>query len=156
MTSAHFHLMLNHLPVLGSLFGVALLGVAVRRKSAELTHAGLVTLVIAALAAIPAFLTGEGAEHAVEHLPGVGESLIERHADMAGVALAFLEIAGGLALATLILERVGRAHRALAPATLAVAAIASVLMGYTALLGGEIRHTEIRGGTAASAPASND
>ena len=154
MNTVHLHLMLTHVPVLGTFFGLTLLGTAVLLRSSDVTRAGLATLVLSALSAIPAFLTGEGAEHAVEHLAGVGEKVIEAHESAAGVALAALELAGALALATLVLTRIGRAHRALVPATLVVALVAGGLMGYTALLGGRIRHTEIRGAETARGSAT--
>jgi hypothetical protein len=119
MSPAHLHLVLNHIPVLGTLFGLALLGYARYRREDAVTRAALGTFVVVALLALPAYFTGEPAEEAVEHAPGVAEQAIETH-EAAGAALA-------------------------------VAVATAGLMAWTANLGGQIRHPEIR--AAASLPS---
>jgi hypothetical protein len=79
MNWAYVHLALNHLPVIGAIFGVLLLLLALLRKSEELKRVSLGVFVITALLALPIYFTGEPAEEVVEHLPGVAEPLIERH-----------------------------------------------------------------------------
>ena len=61
MNVAHLHLMLNHIPVVGMGFGLALVGLALLRKSEELKRISLGFLIVIALLAIPAYLTGEQA-----------------------------------------------------------------------------------------------
>ncbi len=53
MNYAHVHLLLNHLPVVGALFGLLLLVVAILHNSGELKKAGLWIFVILALISIP-------------------------------------------------------------------------------------------------------
>ena len=55
MNPAHLHLMLNHIPVLGTAFCMAL-GWALIQKSEELKRVSLGAFVIVALLAIPAYL----------------------------------------------------------------------------------------------------
>jgi hypothetical protein len=74
---------LNHIPILGTVLGFLLLSVAVARKSGELKRVSLAVFVITAVVALPVYFTGEPAEEIVEHLPGVSESLIERHEEAA-------------------------------------------------------------------------
>lgn len=62
MNPAHLHLMLNHIPVLGTAFCMVLVGSALIQKSEELKRVSLGAFVIVALLAIPAYLTGEPAE----------------------------------------------------------------------------------------------
>jgi uncharacterized membrane protein len=146
MNWAHLHLMLNHLPVVGSLFAVGLVLYAVLRKSPELQKAGLGLLVVVALTALPAFLTGEPAEHAVEELPGVSEEAIEHHEEAASLALAAALVTGAVAAVGLALSRregVPSRRLVLVCAVLALGTLA--LMGRTANLGGRIRHPEIAG-----------
>ena len=109
MNWAHVHLMLNHLPVLGTVFGLALLAWAMLRRDETLQRAALATFVLTALAAIPVFLTGEPSEEMVEHLTGTAEQAIEAHEDAAVVALVAVEVLGALAIATLLLFRKRRA-----------------------------------------------
>ena len=83
MNSAHLHLLLNHIPILGSAFALVLLGWGLLRRSEPIARVGLATLVLAALFAIPTYLTGGAAEHLVEDLPGISEAAIHPHEDAA-------------------------------------------------------------------------
>ena len=78
MNAIHFHLMLNHIPVLGTAFGLVLLVFSLWRKSEELKKASLVIFLISALVAVPVYLTGEPAEDAVKPLAGVSRPVIEQ------------------------------------------------------------------------------
>jgi len=145
MNWAHVHLMLNHLPVVGTVFGVLLLLLALLRKSEELKRVSLGIFVLTALLALPVYFTGEPAEKVVEHLPGVTEPLIEEHEDAALFALLMAAGTGVVALAGLILFR--RAERLpgwIVGAALVLSLATSGLMGWTANRGGRIRYTEIR------------
>ena len=75
--------MLNHVPVLGTAFGLGLVGWALLRRSEELKRISLGIFIIVALLAIPAYLTGEPTEELVENLPGVSKSSIEQHEEAA-------------------------------------------------------------------------
>ena len=158
MNTAYLHLLLNHLPVIGAIFGLVLLLWAMLQKSKELQSAGLGVFVLAALAAVPVYLSGEPAEKMVEYLPGVAESFIESHEKAALMALIAVVVTGVVSLAGLILHRrVEKYPGYVAPVVLALAAITSGLMGWTANLGGQIRHTEIRTGSATlTSPEGNN
>ena len=71
MSPTHLHLLLNHVPVLGTAFGLGLLVFGMGRKSQELKKTALGVFVIVALLAVPAYLTGEPAEDGVQGLPGI-------------------------------------------------------------------------------------
>lgn len=146
MNQAHLHLVLNHLPILGTLFGILVLLAGFLFKQGSVRQTGLGLFVFSALVAIPAFLTGEGAEDAVEGLPGVGENLIERHEDLANFFLWTVIGLGVLALASLLASLNGwKAASLLSMITLVVALGTMVLAQQVGTSGGEIRHTEIRG-----------
>lgn len=148
MNWAHVHLMLNHLPVLGTIFGLALLAWAVVRRNEVLQRAALATFVLAALAAIPVFLTGEPAEELVENLAGTAEAAIEAHEEVAEIALIAMEALGAMALAALVLFRKRALPRPLAGAALVFALATAGWLAQTANLGGRIRHAELRENTA--------
>ena len=105
MNPVHLHLILTHVPVLGTLFAVVLLGIGVARRSDELKKIALWSFAVFAALSIPLFLTGEPAEEAVEHLPGVSKSAIETHEDVAKVAFAVILSLGAIALAGLAFFR---------------------------------------------------
>lgn len=145
MNEAHIHLLFNHSPILGSLFGGVLLLVAVLRRNEVLIRAGLVALLVAAALAIPTQLTGEGAEEVVEDRPGVSEALIKEHEEAADGAFWAIEITAGLALISLLLLSRDHARaRLLTRLTLAGAVVSFGLLARTGSLGGQIMHPEIR------------
>ena len=79
MSSIHLHLLLNHVPVIGAVLGLALLGVAFLRRSDELGKFALGAFAFLGAVSVVVFLTGETAEELVEKLPGFSEALTERH-----------------------------------------------------------------------------
>ena len=58
--NAHWHLIVNHLPVLGVPFGAGLLGIGLLFGRTTLQRAGLAVLVLAGLAAVGVALSREG------------------------------------------------------------------------------------------------
>ena len=156
MNGAHWHLLLNHLPILGTLFGILLLLFAWVRKSDEIRKVSLGIFVLNAICAVPAYLTGEPAEEMVEHLPGVSKALIENHESAALVALSAAVATGVVALVALLLSRKAKPLPTwLMLATLFLALATGGMMARAGNLGGEIRHTEIRSG-ANAAPANGE
>lgn len=157
MDLTHLHLVLNHIPVVGSLCGLGLLAFALWRSSEDIKRAALGVLVISALVAIPAYMTGEPAEDGTRGLPGVSKAIVERHEEAAGFALGGVLALGALGLVGLIWFRGKRVMPLwFGGITLAGALIVSGLMAWTARLGGEVRHTEIRSGAAASLNLEHD
>jgi uncharacterized membrane protein len=144
MNLPHIHLMLNHVPVLGTLFGLVLLAWGLMRHNDSLQRAALLTFTVVALIAIPVYLTGEPAEDAVEHLAGTAESAIEPHEDAALVSFVAMELLGALALGALLLSRTRFNPALVVRGALAVAIITGGLMAWTANLGGRIRHSELQ------------
>lgn len=148
--AAHWHLVLNHLPVVGSLAALLLLAWAFIKNTDESKRIGLTALVLVALVSIPAFLTGEPAEGPLKGLPGISKRWMSNHEEMAEVALWVAVGAGALALGVLLFFRKARpiprwSIGGMVLVTLAVCA----LMGRTANYGGKISHPEILSGAGA-------
>ena len=157
MSWAHIHLALNHVPVIGLLIVLLLLAVATLRRSTELTRVSYGLLVLLAATAVVVYLTGEPAEELIEDLPGFSEALVEEHEEVALLATIGMVVLGLVALVGLIRFRPPR----IAPAwygrgVLFLALLMGGVMLWTANLGGQIRHSEIRSGSAAGTedPAS--
>jgi hypothetical protein len=154
MNPSHLHLMLNHVPVVGVPLVAALLAWAMFRGSRELYRTAMGAAVIVAALTYPVFLTGEPAEERVEDSAWASRNLIHQHEERAEMALTAVLVTGALAAFGLWQSRGGReAPRLLAGLTLAGLAVGSVLLAWTALAGGPIRHDEIRPATASAAPA---
>ena len=141
MNEAHLHLLLNHTPILGSLFGLLVLGVGVAKANGPVIRTGLTTLLASALLCLPTQLTGEGAEEVVEKLPGISHQLIQAHEAAAELGFWALEFTGVFALLALLRPKRERLFILL---TLAGALISFGLLARAGNLGGQIRHTEIR------------
>src|SRR5690242_10284681 len=144
MNIVHLHLLLNHFPVIGAIIGALLLAVALLRRSSELAKISLAFLAVIGAASVVVFLTGEPAQEALEKLPGFSERLVDRHEDVALVATFVTGVIGALALGAMILYRRRAVPRWLTLLVLVCAVGSSAVMGYTAYLGGQIRHTELR------------
>ena len=143
MNTGHLHLMLTHVPVVGTIFALLLLGAGFLRRSDELKKAALWSFAIFAVVTIPVFLTGEPAEELVERLPGVSKSAIETHEDVAKIAFGAILSLGTCALGCLAFLRSRAVPQWLALSVFTLALITSGLFGWTANLGGKVRHTEI-------------
>jgi hypothetical protein len=151
MSLVHLHLMLNHAPVIGTVFAALLLAVGALRHSDELTKVAFGFLVLLGAVTALVFATGGPAEHAIEKLPAFSREITERHDDAAVAATAMMVAIGILALIALVVYR-QRAIPRRVTATAVVAVLAAVgVVGYVANLGGQIRHTEIRTGAASAA-----
>lgn len=146
MTLVHIHLALTHVPVVGISLCTVLLLIAWRKKSAELARIAKTLVVAIALVSWVPYFTGEAAEDAVEHLPGVREAAIETHEDAALVALVMVQLLGVASLLDLLWNRGTRVTDRRKTVGIALAAVlASLTLAWTANLGGKIRHTELTG-----------
>ncbi|HKN64773.1 MAG TPA: hypothetical protein VJW73_00765 [Gemmatimonadaceae bacterium] len=144
MNIVHLHLLLNHFPVIGAIISALLLAVALLRRSSELAKISLAFLALIGAMSVVVFLTGDPAQDALEKLPGFSERLADRHEDAALVATVVTGVIGALALGAMIVYRQRAVPRWLTMLVLVCAVGASAMMGYTAYLGGQIRHTELR------------
>src|SRR3981081_3807575 len=101
MNFVHLHLLLNHLPVIGSIVGCGLLLISLFGKNDDLRRASLMIFAAMALIAIPVFASGKGAQLMLQGKPGISDAFVQRHEGAAMLALWFLEVTGAFALAGL-------------------------------------------------------
>lgn len=149
MNAAHVHLLLNHIPILGTIFGLLVLGYGMLRKSDEIQKTSLGVFVITALLTIPVYLAGDGAAEIVGNLPGVSTAIIQQHDKAATITLIAIEILGAVSLFGLLLSWCSRDLRNwMTLGVLILAMISGGLGAWTGSIGGQIRHTEIREGVA--------
>ena len=147
MNAPHWHLALNHFPVVGMLFATGLLAFALWRKSEELVRTAFGFFIAVALTAVPVYLTGEPAAISIMDAPGFDEALVKTHERAAAFGLSAAILLGALALAGLLFFRKAPAlPRWLTWLVLALALVATAIFGQVANHGGKIRHPEIRSG----------
>ena len=145
MDFPHLHLLLNHFPIIGTMVGAGLFLISFLLRAEDVRRSSLIVFVAMALLAIPAFITGVGAQEKMVADSSISNTLIQRHEGAAELAIWFMEITGALAAAAL-----WRSIRKTSPARWSKAAIlvfslATVgLMARTGNTGGEIRHLEVR------------
>jgi len=152
---AHLHLLLNHVPTVGSVVALGLLLLAFARRDESLKLAGLEVLFVIALLTLPAYLTGAAANQQIRKLPEVSELAVRVHQDAALAGFTVTEFAGFVAwIALWQARRRGRASRGLVTASTLLLAVSLALMARAATLGGDIRHPEVRADAPADAAAS--
>jgi hypothetical protein len=159
----HWHLLFNHLPVVGGMFSMLLLIYAMARRNAELKRAALLCWIVVAIVAFVSDQTGGPAARTVRDLPGVNKPMIREHAEAAEYAGILSYVMGGLGLVGLIMAarrkeikldtanghavEAYRRHKDppqwLMLLALVVGLVQVFAMLRTANLGGEIRHPEI-------------
>lgn len=159
MNAPHWHLAINHLPVVGVFLVMLLLGYALVRGRGELYGVSLGALVLLALVTVPVFFTGRSADEALMEIPDVDDKLIHLHEAAANIAFIGVGVLGVVALAVLWFGRsLPHVSRGMAAIVFVLALAETALMGRAANLGGNIRHPEIRAMAPAteSAPARDE
>lgn len=149
MNDAHLHLLVNHLPIIGTIFGLGILIAGIFFKNNAVKNVSYVIFIVAATFAAISMSTGEGAEELVEDLPSVGKQIIHEHEEMAEKLAIILYVLGVISLLGLYTNFKNHSKAKLMSfLALVIAAIAVFLAQQTGTSGGEIRHTEIRSGNA--------
>ncbi|WP_396183938.1 hypothetical protein [Flavobacterium sp.] len=145
MNDAHLHLVVNHFPIIGTIFGLGILIAGLIFKNQTLKNTAFVLFIIAAAFGFASMNTGEGAEEIAEKLPGVTDQLIETHEELAETFSLFLYATGLMSLISLFLAyKKSAIAKFTTLATVGVAIVAVFFAQQTGTSGGEIRHTEIR------------
>jgi uncharacterized membrane protein len=144
MNFAHIHLILNHIPVVGIPVALLFLVYGFLKRNLEIQKCALWVLVGLALVTLPVYFTGDPAEKVIKHFPEVRKTFIEPHEEAAEFSLIVTLISGAVALVALLFQKEERKFRVLNVVVIAVSVLAMASLAYTASLGGEIRHTELR------------
>ncbi len=145
MNAAHFHLSVNHLPIILPIAGVIVLLIGYFTKSEIVKRTAYFIFILGAIATIPAFGSGEGAEEFIEKMQGIDKKFIHEHEEKAEVFAVFSYLLGFLSLITLWLSWKKNSFARYFSYLIAILAIAVIFFAkQTGTSGGEIRHTEIR------------
>jgi uncharacterized membrane protein len=155
INSAYLHLVVTHVPVVGTFFGLCLFFYALCKRSEELKRAGLLALFFAALLALPAYLSGQPAVDLLKRMmPGMTMDTCDQHMEVGILALVGSMVLGVASLAGLLLFRKGKPLPAYFAAVVLILGLISFgVMAWTANLGARIRHNEIRNFSADAARA---
>lgn len=146
LSAVHLHLMLNHLPLFGSVFLIVALIWGFVTHSRAIVRMALWLAVVLGPITFVVMKTGDGAEDAVERvIPRADRPLIHDHEEAGEVAnwvaLATMAVAAG---ALWLTRRREDARSAASVAALVMLIATFGVVAYAALEGGQIRHTELR------------
>lgn len=145
MNDAHLHMVVNHFPIIGTIFGFGILIVGLVLKNKTLLNTSYVLFIVAAVFGAISMGTGEGAEELVEDMPNIGKQIIHKHEEFAEKLATLLYVLGILSLVGLYLNFKNNTKAKLVSfLVLGIATAGLFLVQKVGTSGGEIRHTEIR------------
>jgi hypothetical protein len=145
MNLAHVHIVLNHVPSLGSFAGLLLLAAGIYKKDEAVKQFAYSVLVLITMAVLPTYITGAEAQRLVSKSPSYAAGMFQLHQNAAMITLLIMTVAGMFAwFGIWEHRRLGRSGSVTTMGTLilTMAGVASVLV--TASIGGKINHFEIR------------
>src|SRR6476661_626776 len=102
MNASQIHLALTHVPVVLSFIGLVILSIGLLKKNETITKTSFYLLLAAGIFTVPVYFTGEGTEEIVENIPGVSESIISKHEDVANLTLVAISITALMALSGIL------------------------------------------------------
>ncbi len=145
MNDAHLHMVVNHFPIIGTIFGLGILIVGLILKNNSVKNTAYWVFIIAAIFAFAAAYTGDGAEEIVEDMPNIGNQIIHEHEELADKFALIMYVTGFFSLMSLLANvKNHKFAKLLSFITLTLALVAAILSKSVGTSGGEIRHTEIR------------
>jgi uncharacterized membrane protein len=144
MNDAYLHLIINHVPIFSTLFGLLILAWGLFKKSSSIQNIAMVLFIVGAVSSYLAVESGEGAEEIVEdYNTQVSHDTIHNHEEAAEVTLWFSIITGALSVLALFSNfNNKRITNALMGVILVAALSTFVSLSYTAYEGGKINHPE--------------
>lgn len=145
MNAAHFHLSVNHLPIILPIVGLIVLLTGYFTKSEIVKRTAYFLFILGAIFTVPAFGSGEGAEEFIEKMQGIDRKFIHEHEEKAEVFAIFSYLLGVISLITLWLSWKKNSLAKYLSYFIAILALLAIFFAkQTGTSGGEIRHSEIR------------
>jgi uncharacterized membrane protein len=145
MNGAHYHLVLNHLPIIIPIVGLLVLIGGFIVKSEIVKRTAYCIFILGAIAAFAAIATGEGAEDVVKQIDEISKSLIHEHEEKAEVFALLSYILGITSILALWSNWKKKSYtNYIGYAIIAYALVVLYFAQQTGTTGGEIRHSEIR------------
>jgi hypothetical protein len=144
MNAPHLHLILNHVPTIGTAIALGLLLLSLLRRQEALTRVSLEVFYVLALVTLPAYLSGVATGLQLEQMPDVSVEAIRKHHDGALVGFALMLLTGLSSwLGLWHWRRVSRPSGINVGIVLVLSLLTLTTMAGTATMGGEIRHPEM-------------
>jgi len=142
----YIHVVLNHLPIYGTMLGALALAISLilRSRTAQIT--ALILTLIAGASAYPVFVTGQRSYKTIRGVSDdAGADWLDEHMDRAEKTIGVFYFLAALAIAGLLVPiKWPKSAFPLAALTLVVAILCSGIAVYIAQTGGRVRHPEFR------------
>jgi uncharacterized membrane protein len=151
MNGAHWHLIVNHFPIILPVVGAIVMSVGLILKSDIIKRTAFVIFIFSAFATIAAMSTGESAENVIENIAEIDKNYIESHEEKAEIFALLSYILGSVSLLGIWANfKTKKISTIITIATLLLSIVVLFFAKETGTTGGEIRHTEIRNSNAVS------
>lgn len=145
MNAAHFHLVVNHLPIIFPIVGIIILLTGLTFKSDAVIRTAFLVFVLGAASSLAAMNSGEGAEDILKQMNSINVDYIERHEDAAELFAVLSYLLGGLSLIGLWASfKMQSLAKIISIAALLFAGVVIFFARDAGTTGGEISHPEIR------------
>jgi uncharacterized membrane protein len=155
MNEAHLHMVVNHFPIIGSIFGLGILVISLIIKNKSVQNVAYGLFILSALFGAISMATGEGAEEIAENLPDVTHQIIHEHEEMAEKLAILLYALGSLSILGAYLDNKKHPLSKFVTYVVLIISVGTVFFAVqTGTTGGEVRHTEIRTDSTTSLPVS--
>ncbi|MBF6652761.1 hypothetical protein HUE46_13530 [Flavobacterium columnare] len=143
MNSAYFHLLVNHFPIIGLFFGIAILIYGIFKKNPLVLNIAYILFIFSMIMGKISMITGDKAEHFLEKTTDFSHNLIEVHKEKAEIFMKIVYLSGLTSIMGLIAH--AKKHPKAYLATLFVLIIGSIGILFSIPVGtsgGKICHTE--------------
>jgi hypothetical protein len=142
----YIHVVLNHLPIYGTILGALALAISLILRSRAAQVTALIITLIAGASAYPVFVTGQRAYKAIRGMADdAGADVLDEHMDRAEKTIGVFYFLAALAIAGLLVPiKWPKSAFLLTALTLVVAILCSGIAVYIAQPGGRVRHPEFR------------
>ena len=142
----YIHVLLNHLPIYGTIFGALALTISLMLRSRAAQITALILTLIAGASAYPVFISGQRAYKTIRDMSDDdGAEWLDEHMDRAEKTIGAFYSLAALAVAGLLVPiKWPKSAVPLAALTLVVAILCSGIAVYIAQPGGRVRHPEFR------------
>ena len=142
----YIHVVLNHLPIYGTMLGALALAVSLLLRSRSAQIIDLLLTLIGGASSYPVFVTGQRAYKSIRSVSDdAGADWLDEHMDRAEKTIGAFYLLALLALAGLLVPiKWPKSGTPLVALTLVVAILCSGIAIYIAQAGGRVRHPEFR------------
>lgn len=149
MNPAHYHLLVNHFPIVGLFFGIGILIFGLFKKNILVLHIAYIIFIFCVISGKISMMTGDKAEHFVENNSVFSHELIEAHEKEAENFMKVMYVLGVLSIVAIYLNSKKNKKSSLVSYAVLITSIMGIMVAKpVGTSGGEIRHTEIRSSNA--------